>query len=520
MAGPKPILAPPAPQAAQEPPAGDAVVPPAEATDKIIYSDANGVIIEGSDGTKSRGTVLERKDRADGKGADLTVDVNGDRISLIDERSGATRFFSDTLPRFGHLQLDARWAPTYGGTTLSNADVDPNHGGKYKGYDLGVSWMYDFNKYASLGLGANFSGRKSTADFSGVTSYLDKSTWGVGPVLNINPIPQWLRVSTALYLGSSSISSGDETADGVDGGGAIYGKNPIKYNIKDNKDTAVGFALCVGVPEFLQTTYFGMGADICYKLTHSKHDLTPDAIDRSASDPAIPVDASDHAFLAGFTFRVGKNAPQSLARAEDEYFPVKEEEAATPPTDYTPTDEEAPAEEEAPADEPAPVEETPAPQAPQVDPAVQAIVDNVNSIEADISKPLAANHEKAAKDHLAYMSSKDPDKALATDHAHAALEEYTKAKETSIAIGNKAGNVIISVDKLSKDMKAESKKPALDAIEHMQAQLKELDAAKEKARQAALEVLTAYYKITGYTKAENKWTREQMAALKKEAPAK
>lgn len=413
----------------------------------------------------------------------------------------STGFFSDTLPAIGHLQLDGFYAYS-GGTGLSNAEVDPSYKGHGGGF--GISFLHDFNPRFSIGAGFMGDWRRMGMSASGVDATLNKSTWGLGPVANFDAIPRWLRLSTGLFFGQTSINSGDETTDGVAGGGAFYGKNPIKYNF-DDKAFGLQWRLCAGVPEIVRTDYFAMGADLCYKMDHSKHELTPDALDRSPSDPAIPVDATSHGVTFGLTFRLGKNAEQSR------YFA----ERANPAPEAKPEDVIPPPAGEKPALPPVVL---PAGTKPEVKAAAEKAAEVSRDVETSLGKKHGETIATIASG-IDPKATKKEQKEEAYSRAQDAMTEYKASKSEYEAAAAKVAELEKSMGaEPLKSMKDEEKKPALEGLAKAKADLEKLKASVEANKAATLQAVEGFYKIKGLSADQNKWATAAKAELG--APAK
>jgi len=436
---------------------------------------------------------------ADAKPADAKpADVKPADAKPEGEVKVSTGFFSDTLPQIGHLQLDGFYGYS-GGTGLSNAEVDPSYKGHGGGF--GISFLHDFNPRFSLGAGFMGDWRRMGMSTSGVDATLNKSTWGLGPVANFDAIPRWLRLSTGLFFGQTGINSGDETTDGVAGGGAFYGKNPIKYNV-DDKAFGLQWRLCAGVPEIVRTEYFAMGADLCYKMDHSKHELIPDALDRSPSDPAIPVDATSHGVTFGLTFRLGKNAEQSRYFAERANpAPEAKPEGVIPP----------------------PAGEKPAPAVPPVvvpagtKPEVKAAAEKAAEASRDVETSLGKKHGETIATIASGIdpkASKKEQKEEAYSRAQDAMIEYKASKSEYEAAAAKVAELEKSMGaEPLKSMKDEEKKPALEGLAKAKADLEKLKASVEANKAATLQAVEGFYKIKGLSAEQNKWAAAAKAEL-------
>ncbi len=271
-------------------------------------------------------------------------------------------WFSD----LGSLRLEAGLGKAWSEVSNKNG---PDHDAYVNDFRAG----FDFNVGPiTLGPELTYSYRDLVQKSGGVSSYLNKHSFILGGRIAYEPIPQWLNLfAGAGIIGITSINSGKNT-DGTKGEGLRYGNNFLKYNVKDERTFAFQFRAGVG-SEFINSDNFGLGLNAYLQLTSSQHELYPDAIDRSPSDPAIPVDASDSGVFVALVARFGA-APESRGVSVDEVNTGKVEEA--PET-------EAPASQaiEGSAEEPKT--------------ELQTVLDKINEISQNTQSSLSKNYSEA-----------------------------------------------------------------------------------------------------------------------------
>lgn len=399
--------------------------------------------------------------------------------------------FGDSLASFGHLQIDGAYALS-GFMDLSNPEVDPTYSGH--GGDLKIKWMYDVNPHFSIGGGYSHAWRATSMSFHDINSVLNKSTWGLGFATNIDIIPEWLRLSLDLYFGKSSIDSGkNESTDGVNGDGAIYAGNSLKYNVDGADAFAFQFNACLGIPEFLRWDYAGIGAQACYGLTQSKHELHPDAIDRSPTDSAQPVSTTDQAFLLGLTLRIGKNAEQNRYRAEEvEKDRVAQQEEKSGKTEEKPKNEKA--------------------AAADLKPEVSAALKLANEISTDAEAALAKNHAKTIADLASGIRAED--KSDSFSRVKDIFAEYQSGITELKSIAPKLKNLeqAFTTEPLSKMSEAD-RKPAIDASAQANANVEKLFNETKANRTATIEAIQRFQEMPGLSNARKAWCQQALKIL-------
>ncbi len=389
------------------------------------------------------------------------------------------------------------------GHGYSSAEVSNDHDPSHTGYGTDLRVGFDFNLLQSnrLHLGPEFiySGRFLTMSSGDTTSYLNKHSFLVGGNLAYEVVPRWLHVFTGLGLGFTSIDSGEETTDGVTKGGLVYANNPLKFNVKDDKAFALQWRVGLSSPELIDTKYFGAGLNAYYQLTNSDHKLTPDSLDRSPTDPAIPVSGLDHFVGGGLVIRFGakaRNTSPITPEVKDSPAPAKKEEVK-------------------------PVAVVPAGTKPEV----KAVADKTAEVKADIAASLNKKHGEVIKTTAAGIDPKNANstdkKVTAYNLADTLVKEYKASKAEYEAAAGKLAEAEKALADLPKDMSEADKKPAIDAIASAKAELEKLKADVEANQKVSLEAVQKFYSIKGLSNNQNSWATKTIAELGgKKAPAK
>lgn len=384
------------------------------------------------------------------------------------------------------------------GHGYASAGVSNDRGASHSGYATDLRLGFDFNLGPiTLAPELSYSHAELTRSHGDITSYFNKHSIIFEGRVAYEPIPQWLNVFAGLGVGWTYLNSGDET-DGTNGGGLSYANNFLKYNVDDERASAVQFRIGLG-SEFISGDNVGLGLNAYFQVTNSTHALVPDAIDRSPTDPAISVDSMDRGVFAAV---VGRFGPAPQARRSSEFDNN---------VDPEPAEAEA-----APVDPEANVAD-----AEQTKPVAQEALDKIGVISQNIQTFLNKNHSKTIKDlagGIDVNATTRREKEEAFDRVKDIVLTYNDSDQELQSIMSQFGEFIAFTESENYQALSDNeKKPVIAAWAKAEQSIETLSTNLEDNKSDTREALKKFRQIAGLSRDQRSFALNALRSLSDKA---